>query len=127
VKRALAALEKFKARIERRQDEMAERQRVAEERIERQWDEWQAARAKEMKKHEMIVEQRWQEQERTDVSQEGRLETLEALAPVYREQLRALWETHRADASALLSAAQDVYEELVAPIDEQLALLRGEQ
>jgi chromosome segregation ATPase len=127
VKRALDALEKTKARIERRQDEMAEKQRVAEERVQRQWEEWQSARAKELKKREMVIEQRWQAQGQTDFQQQGRLEALETLAPMYREQLRALWEAHRADADSLLSAAQDVYEELVAPIDDQLAILRGEQ
>jgi chromosome segregation ATPase len=127
VKRALDALEKTKARIERRQDEMAEKQRVAEARIERQWEEWQTARAKELRKREMVIEQRWQEQGRTDVKQEGRLETLEAVASMYRDQIKALWEAHRADADSLLSAAQDVYEVFIAPIDEQLAILRGEQ
>jgi hypothetical protein len=52
---------------------------------------------------------------------------LESVASLYRDQLRALWEAHRADADGLLSAAQDVYEKLVAPIDDQLAILRGEQ
>jgi chromosome segregation ATPase len=127
VKRALDALEKFRTRIERRQDEMAEKQRVTEERVKRQWEEWQTARAKELKKQEMVIEQRWQGQEQNNVKQEGRLETLEAIVSLYREQLRALWEVQRADASILLSAAQDVYEELVAPIDEQLAILRGEE
>jgi hypothetical protein len=75
----------------------------------------------------MVIEQRWQEQGRTDVKQEGRLETLEAVASMYRDQIKALWEAHRADADSLLSAAQDVYEVFIAPIDEQLAILRGEQ
>ncbi|MGD8244566.1 MAG: hypothetical protein PVI63_05170 [Anaerolineae bacterium] len=127
VKRALDALEKYKARIERRQDEMAERQRVAEARVERQWEEWQTAREKALKRREMVIEQRWQEQGRADVRQEGRLDTLEAIASLYREQLQALWEAHRTDASSLLSAAQGVYEELVGPIDDQLASLLGEQ
>jgi hypothetical protein len=126
VKRALNALEKFKTRIERHQDEMAERQRIAEERLEREWEEWQTARAKELKKQEMVFEQRWDEQRQTDAEQERRLETLETAASLYRDQLRALWEAHRTDAESLLSAAQDVYGELVAPIDEQLAILRGE-
>ncbi|MGD8997824.1 MAG: hypothetical protein PVH80_06915, partial [Anaerolineae bacterium] len=126
-KRALDALEKSRERIERRQDEMLERQRVAEERMERQWEEWQTARAKELKKREMVTEQRWQQQDRTDVRQEGRLETLEALASLYREQLQALWEAHRTDANSLLSAAREVYEELAAPIDDQLAVLLEEQ
>jgi hypothetical protein len=126
VKRALSALEKFKTRIERRQDEMTERQRIAEERVEREWEEWQTARAKELKKQELVLEQRWDEQKRVDVEQQRRLEALESAAELYREQLRALWETQRADAESLLSAAQEVYGELVAPIDEQLTILRGE-
>jgi chromosome segregation ATPase len=126
VKRALSALEKFQTRIERRQDEMAERQRIAEERVEREWEEWQTARAKELKKQELVLEQRRDEQQRVDDEQQRHLEALEAAADLYREQLRALWEAHRADAESLLSAAQDVYGELVTPIDEQLAILRGE-
>jgi len=126
VKRALSNLEGFKERIERHQDEMVEKQRIAEERIQREWEEWQSARAKELKKQEIVLQQRWDEQEGIDVKQERRLETLEAAMSLYRDQLRALWETHRADAESLLSAAQDVYGELVAPIDEQLAILRGE-
>ncbi len=126
VKRALNVLETFKTRIERRQDEMAERQRIAEERVEREWEEWQSARAKERKKWEIVVEQRWQNQEEVDSEQQRRLEALEDVVKLYRDQLSAIWEVQRADASALLNAAQDVYEEFVAPIDEQLATLRGE-
>lgn len=126
VKRALSALEKFKTRIERRQDEMVEKQRIAEERVEREWEEWQSARAKELKKQALVFEQRWDGQGRIDAEQQRRLEALEEAAPLYREQLRALWETQRADAESLLSAAQEVYGELVAPIDEHLAALRGE-
>jgi chromosome segregation ATPase len=126
VKRALSALEKFKTRIERRQDEMVEKQRIAEERVEREWEEWQSARTKELKKQALVFEQRWDEQERVDTEQQRRLEALEQAAGLYREQLRALWETHRADAESLLSAAQEVYGELIAPIDEQLTILRGE-
>jgi len=126
VKRALTALEKFKTRIERRQDEMSERQRIAEERVEREWEEWQSERAKALKKREIVIEQRWQDQAETDNKQQGCLEALEDVTKLHQEQLGSLWETQRADAAALLSAAQDVYEELIAPIDGQLATLRGE-
>ena len=127
VTRALSALEAFKTRIERRQDEMAERERIAQERIVRQWEEWETARAKELTKQELVHEQRWQQQEQVDIEQQGRLEVLESTVGLYRDQLRALWEAHRADAHSLMSAAQDIYGELVAPIDEQLALLLGEE
>ncbi len=126
VKRALTALEKFRTRIERRQDEMSERQRVAEERFEREWEEWQSARAKELKTREIVTEQRWQSQEETDRDQGVRLESLESAVKLHREQLGSLWEIQRADASALLNAAQDLYEELVAPIDERVAHLEGD-
>ncbi len=126
VKRALSALEKFRTRIERRQDEMSERQRIAEERVEREWEEWQSERSKERKRRELVIEQRWQAQEEVDTEQAGRLGALEDLTKLQHVQLGSLWEVQRADANALLSAAQDVYEQLVAPIDDQLASLRGE-
>ena len=126
VKRALSALEKFRTRIERRQDEMSERQRVAEERIEREWEEWQSERSKELKRRELVIEQRWQAQEEIDSEQVRRVEALEDLTKLHHAQFGSLWETQRADANALLNAAQDVYEQLVAPIDDQLAILRGD-
>jgi DNA repair exonuclease SbcCD ATPase subunit len=126
VKRALSALEKFRTRIERRQDEMSERQRVAEERIEREWEEWQSERSKELKRRELVIEQRWQAQEEVDNEQVRRVEALEDLIKLHHAQFGSLWETQREDANALLNAAQDVYEQLVAPIDDQLAMLRGD-
>ena len=126
VKRALKALEKFRTRIERRQDEMSERQRIAEERVEREWEEWQSGQARQLQKREIVIEQRWQAQEDTNREQMTRLESLESAVKLHREQLGSLWETQRADAYALLNAAQDLYEELVAPIDEQLGHLEGD-
>jgi uncharacterized protein YoxC len=126
VKRALNALEKFKTRIERRQDERAERQRVARERVDREWEEWQAERVKEIKKREIVIEQRWQSQEEVDRKQQNRLGVLEETTKLHQGQLGSLWEIQRSDANAVLSSAQDLYERLIAPIDEKLAVLRGE-
>lgn len=126
VKRALNALEKFKTRIERRQDEMAERQRVARERVDREWEEWQTERVKEIKKREIVIEQRWRSQEEVDRKQQNRLGVLEETTKFHQGQLGSLWEIQRSDANAILSSAQDLYERLITPIDEQLAVLRGE-
>jgi chromosome segregation ATPase len=127
VKRAISALEKYKVRIERRQDEMAEKQRLADEYIQRQWEEWQTARAKEQKKREVIIEERWRQQEQTNTEHVKRLNNLKSTDELYRAQLDTLWESLRADATSLLKAAQDVYEALIAPVDEQLTILRSEQ
>ncbi len=127
VKRALAALEKFKDRIERRQDEMAERQRLTEEQSQRRWEEWQAARSKEQKKRAVITEERWQQQKQVNDEHLKRINALLLTVELHRDQLEALWVSLRADATSLLKAAQDVYETLTAPVDEQLAVLRREQ
>jgi len=127
VKRALSALEKFKVRIEKRQDEMAERQRLAEERVKQQWEEWQTARLKAQKKQEVLVEERRRQQEQTNAEHLKRLEALLPITNLHRTQLNALWEARRAEATSLLKAVQDVHEALIAPIDEQLAVLRSEQ
>ncbi len=126
VKRAISALEKFKVRIERRQDEMAEKQRLTTEQVQRRWEEWQSVQAKDIKKRAVIIEERWRQQEQTNSNHSKRLTALRATDKVYHAQLDALWESLRADATGLLKAAQDVYDTLVAPVDEQLTILRAE-
>jgi chromosome segregation ATPase len=126
VKRALSALEKFRMRIERRQDEMAEKQRLTTEQMQRRWEEWQSAQAKDQKKRSVIIEERWRQQEQTNTNHLNRLDSLRATSEMHRSQLDTMWESLRADATSLLKAAQDMYETITAPVDEQLTMLRGE-
>ena len=126
VKRALSALEKFRMRIERRQDEMAEKQRLTTEQMQRRWEEWQSAQAKDQKKRSVIIEERWRQQEQTNTNHLNRLDALRATSEMHRAQLDTMWESLRADATSLLKAAQDMYEAITAPIDEQLTVLRAE-
>jgi len=126
VKRTIDALEKFKVRIERRQDEMAERQRLTNEQIQRRWDEWQIAREKAQQKRDVVVEEKWRQQEQINQTYLNRIEALQSTTKKYREQMSALWESQRANANSLLKAVQDVYEIFTEPIDEQLGRLRGE-
>ncbi|HET90331.1 MAG TPA: hypothetical protein ENN99_06285 [Chloroflexi bacterium] len=126
VKRALNGLEKFKVRIERRQDEMAEKQRLTEDQMARRWEEWQSERSKERKKRDVITEEKWRQQELVNAEHKNRLDKLYPIVEMHRDQLDTLWETQRADATSLLKSAQDLYEAIIAPIDEQLAVLRHE-
>ncbi len=126
VKRSIDALEKFKVRIERRQDEMAERQRLTNEQIQRRWDEWQIAREKAQQKRDVVVEEKWRQQEQINHTHIKRIEALQAITVKHREQLSAIWESQRANANSLLKAVQDIYEVFSEPIDEQLGRLRGE-
>lgn len=127
VRRALEKLERFQARLEKRQNEVSEMQRVAEDRIKRQWEEWQEEQEKRRKKREVVIEDRWRQQGRTNDTHQQRLDGLEAAVQLHRGQLSMLWETRRSDATSLLKAAQDAYETLIAPIEEQLAALQVEQ
>jgi len=127
VKRALEKLERFQARLEKRQNEVAEMQRVSEDRLRRQWEEWQDEQDKQQKKRDVITEERWRQQGQTNDEHLKRLNALHSAAELHRAQLDTLWETRRSDATNLLQSAQDIYEALVGPIDEQLTALRNEQ
>lgn len=125
VKRALSALEKFKARIERRQDDMAERQRLNEEQMQRRWEEWQAAQAKEQKKRDVLSEEKWRQQEQVNSDFSKRLDRLTSLSKMQLAQLDALWERRRADCAFALKHAQEMQESTLPVIEQQLATLRS--
>jgi chromosome segregation ATPase len=127
VKRYLNRLDSFRARHEKRQNEVTEMQRVAEDRLRRQWEEWREEQTKFLKKGEVTAAERWQRQDKTNDDFDKRLRVIPPLLQRYGKQIESLWETRRDDATALLGAAQNIYDSLLAPIDDQLAILQGEQ
>ena len=126
-KRALDKLEGFEARLARRQNEVAEMQRVAEDRLRRQWEEWQDGRAKQQKKQDVVIEERWRQQGQLNDEYREWLKKMQATTDMHNAQLDTMWEARRADATQALQKARDDYETLTAQLDEQLSLLRGEQ
>ena len=127
VRQAQDKLERFQARIEKRQNEVAEMQRVAEDRIKRQWEEWQDKQDKQQKKRDVITEERWREQGRTNDVHLKHLESLQAKADMHRDQLDTLWELRRSHTTSLLKSAQEEYEAATRLIDEQLSTLHSKQ
>jgi len=61
-RKTLAALDTFKEQLRRDQNQVAELQRLAEERQRKELDEWQAEDEKRWKKHEMQWEHQWKAQ-----------------------------------------------------------------
>ncbi|HIE38658.1 MAG TPA: hypothetical protein EYP77_06265 [Anaerolineae bacterium] len=102
-KRALEGLEAFQDRLKARQNEVAEMQRLAEDRLKRQWEEWQAGWDKEYRRWELEVEERWKRQERTNKKHAARLEKLQ-------EQAAVLWQHIQANQEALLARAHLILE-----------------
>jgi len=127
VRQAQDKLERFQARIEKRQNEVAEMQRVAEDRLKRQWEEWQDKQDKQQKKRDVITEERWREQGRTNDVHLKHLESLQAEADMHRDQLDTLWELRRSHTTSLLKSAQEEYEAATGLIDEQLSTLHSRQ
>jgi len=126
-KRALEKLEGFQARLEKRQNEVAEMQRLAEDRLKRQWEEWQAAQDKEQKKRQILLDEQWRAQEKVNQELSGRVGTLEAQIQVQRNQLEILFDSRRMDAHHALEEAQSAVERAEQAFAEARAALRGEQ
>ncbi|HEC35522.1 MAG TPA: hypothetical protein ENI39_03185 [Anaerolineae bacterium] len=121
-KRALEMLETFQARVETRQNEVAEMQRLAEDRLKRQWEEWQAAREKERRRWELTVEEQWKQQERTNKDHAARLEGLQEQAAIHWQHIQAIQEAILSQAHVILEASQSWAEE----IQERIQAIRGE-
>lgn len=102
VRRALADLEPFRQRIERRQDEMAEMQRLAEDRHKRNMEEWQTARQKEWERFKLGSDERWRENARFNEQRHARLELVEDSMRKLLPQIDALWSVHDAWAQAFM-------------------------
>jgi chromosome segregation ATPase len=126
-KRALDKLAPFQARMEKRQNEVAEMQRLSEDRVKRQWEEWQGEQDKQQKKREVLVEERWRQQGQVNAEHQKRLDTLQTVTDMHHAQLDTFWEARRSDAIRMLENTQAGYEAAIAQINAQLSILRGEQ
>ena len=127
VKRALDKTESFQARIEKRQNEVAEMQRLAEDRVKRQWEEWQNAQEKELKKRQVVLDEQWHSQEKVNQEIVLRIEPLETQAQVHQSHLEALFDSRRMDAHRELEVAQSVVEKTEQAFAEARQALRSEK
>lgn len=102
VRRALADLEPFRERIERRQNEMAEMQRLAEDRQKRIQEEWQTERQKESERFKLDHEERWRENARLNERRHTRLEAAEEYVRELAAQVEGLWDVSEAWAESIM-------------------------
>ncbi len=125
-KRALEKLESFQVRQEKRQNEVAEMQRLAEDRVKRQWEEWQAERAKEAKKRQIIVDEQWKEQKKVNQKLARRIPPLEAQIEIHQAQIEVLFDLRRVEAHIELECVQGVVERAEQEFTAARTALRGE-
>ena len=117
-KRSLEKLEGFQARLEKRQNEVAEMQRLAEDRAKRQWEEWQKARDKELKKRQLILDEQWQAQGKVNQDLTTHAEALKARTDTNQTQIESMLDLYRLDAHRELQAATDAVEKAEQSLSE---------
>ncbi len=91
-KQALESLTVFEERLEKRQNEIAEMQRLTEERLLRQWEEWQAAFARDWQKRAVAEEDRWRRQDLANQQATERFADLDEQVILHYQEIVALWE-----------------------------------
>ncbi len=108
--RSLEEIRNFQSRIEVRQSELAEMQRLNEERIKKQVEEWQADQEKRWKRETILSNEHWQEHDRLHGTWETRLEAAEQQVLDFQRQFKALWDGVEEMAKVYLTAARQVVE-----------------
>lgn len=127
VKRTLDKAETFQARIEKRQNEVAEMQRLAEDRVKRQWEEWQNVQEKDRKKRQIVLDEQWRAQENTNQAIVERIKPIEAQTKVHQEQIELLFDARRMEAHRNLEASQTAVEQTEQAFTQARQALRGEK
>ncbi len=92
VRRALARLQEFQERLAVQMNEVAERQRLAEERQKRALEEWQAERARDWKHFTVLNDERWRENARHTEKIMSHISAIKSHLPTLYDQIQALWE-----------------------------------
>jgi hypothetical protein len=110
--------------LESRQNEIAEMQRLTEERLLRQWEEWQASFARDWQKRTVAEEDRWRRQDISNQKDVERLAALDEQATLNFREIVALWESVLARIDSWSEAVQDVARASQATPDEHLKELR---
>lgn len=106
-KQALDALEAFRVRLEKRQNEIAEMQRLNEERLKREWEEWQAAFARDWQKRLITEEDRWRREDLADQEFIKRLAQLDEISKLYFDEIGALWNEFQQTAERWANLVRD--------------------
>lgn len=105
-KQALAALAKFEEQIRRDQNQLAELQRLSEERQHKELLDWQAENEKLWKKFQLEFEHSEQAQERTNQELASRFPPLEKTVAFQEQQNGYVWRVYEAYGAHQLAEAQ---------------------
>lgn len=123
-RQALDSLTVLEERLEQRQNEIAEMQRLAEERLLRQWEEWQASFARDWQKRMVDEEDRWRRQDLANQRIEVHLADVDEQLSLYYHEIVALWQELSAATERWLEAVKAVMQPREGSAGEHLRDLR---
>lgn len=92
VRSALTSLETLGERLQREQHEVAELQRLTEERQRRKMEEWESETEKRWQRERLLWEQQWHDHDRRDAELLERVKVIEEQSETAVEQVGQLWE-----------------------------------
>ena len=115
--RALKAMDEFQAQITRGQKEVAELQRLAEERQRKELAEWQAENERRWKKELLRWDYAIQEQQKINQKTATRFIPLEQAAALLRREVEALWRLHELLGERQVQHAQKLLDTIGAAVE----------
>jgi chromosome segregation ATPase len=121
---ALDGLNAFQTRLEKRQNEIAEMQRLTEERLRRQWEEWQTTFARDWQKRMVNEEDRWRRQDLNNQNAAEQFAEITEQDNLFLQELITLWEELSASADRMGLAMQEVIRDDQTVPDEHSRELR---
>ena len=120
----MARLEPFQEQLRRDQNQIAELQRLAEERQRRELEAWQGDDEKRWKKHELKWEHQWKEQYQRHNELMPRLAALEDEINALQQQLAGLWRLREVENAHRLAELQRWQSEFEKAVGERDSLMR---
>jgi len=114
---ALESLEKLQTHLSQRQAELAEMQRLSEERQKKTLLEWREENEKRWKQEALTAEYAWNQQQRQNETFASRLDALEAAIPLADAELARVWE----ELTQTVAAQLECLHERQADLDEIVA------
>lgn len=98
MKRIIDDFNRIGDRLERRINEVAEMQRLSEERFRQEWNDWRDDDQKRWKQLTLSNDEVWRNHDKEFETFIGRLTEIETQAPMLRESIERLWQLERARA-----------------------------
>jgi hypothetical protein len=107
IKSAMANLESLGERLQREQHEVAELQRLAEERLRSKMDEWDAQSEKRWQREKLLWEQQWRDHDRRSAEDQERIGLVDERSEINQEQIVHLWDVIADDMRLQVQAIQN--------------------